>query len=87
MLVTSTDDLLKAQQAALDGLLSSEDLTKAVHKFHGGCSYCGCPNLKSLAATLEQQLKQGASIADIEPELFELEDEIDKMKLAATEYI
>jgi len=87
MLIKSFDDVLNAQSAALDREISEEALTKVIHKFHGGCSYCGCPNLKNLAATLEQQLKKGASIDDIEPELFELEDEIDKVLVASKKYL
>lgn len=87
MLINSFDDVLIAQGKALDKEISEQELTKAIHKFHGGCSYCGCPNLKKLASTLEQELKQGMSISDIEPELLELEDEIDKVRVAAKKYL
>lgn len=51
-------------------------LLHALHKLHGACCYTGVPRLKNLLETLETQLKKGASIQLLEPELYELEDVI-----------
>lgn len=64
-----------------------EDLIQVVHKLHGSSSYCGVPTLKQLCATLEQALRSGASIDDIEPEIFELQDEMTKVIATAKRYL
>lgn len=51
-------------------------LLHALHKLHGACCYTGVPRLKNLLETLETQLKKGASIKLLEPELYELDDVI-----------
>lgn len=66
---------------------SRDDLIHVVHKLHGSSSYCGVPRLKSLCATLEQALRSGASIEDIEPEMFELQDEMIKVTSTAKLYL
>ena len=45
-----------------------ESLSKAVHKLHGGCCYCGVPRMKSAASMLESILKTGSS----EPEAVDI---------------
>ncbi len=64
-----------------------EDLIQVIHKLHGSSSYCGVPTLKQLCATLEQALRSGASIDDIEPEIFELQDEMTKVIATAKRYL
>ncbi len=64
-----------------------EDLIQVIHKLHGSSSYCGVPALKQLCATLEQALRSGASIDDIEPEIFELQDEMTKVIATAKRYL
>lgn len=59
---------------ALDG--KEIELWPPIHKLHGSCAYSGVPRLKSLCYTIETQLKANATVADIEPELFELMDEM-----------
>ncbi|WP_038891113.1 two-component sensor histidine kinase BarA [Vibrio campbellii] len=66
---------------------SRDDLIHVVHKLHGSSSYCGVPRLKSLCATLEQALRSGADIEDIEPEMFELQDEMIKVTTTAKLYL
>ncbi|MDP5188010.1 MAG: response regulator [Alishewanella sp.] len=51
-------------------------LLHALHKLHGGCCYTGVPRLKNLLEALETQLKRGANIKLLEPELSELDDVI-----------
>ncbi|WP_282176925.1 two-component sensor histidine kinase BarA [Vibrio nereis] len=66
---------------------SRDELIHVIHKLHGSSSYCGVPILKSLCATLEQSLRSGASIEDIEPEMFELQDEMTKVIATAKLYL
>lgn len=51
----------------------------AVHKLHGGCCYAGMQQLQRLTASIETELKQGAKLADIEPEYLELIDIIEAL--------
>ncbi|MDA0149709.1 two-component sensor histidine kinase BarA [Vibrio sp. LaRot3] len=64
-----------------------EQLIHHVHKLHGSCSYSGVPRLKKVCATIEKQLRSGATIEDIEPELFELQDEMEKVTASAEPYL
>ncbi|MCL9781517.1 two-component sensor histidine kinase BarA [Vibrio sp. S4M6] len=64
-----------------------ENLLHYIHKLHGSCAYSGVPRLKSVCATIEQALRSGSSIADVEPELFELQDEIEKVTESSVEYL
>ncbi len=66
---------------------SREELIHVIHKLHGSSSYCGVPRLKSLCATLEQALRSDASLEDIEPEMFELQDEMAKVTTTAKLYL
>ncbi|OTW26342.1 two-component sensor histidine kinase BarA [Vibrio parahaemolyticus] len=66
---------------------SREELIHVIHKLHGSSSYCGVPRLKSLCATLEHALRSGASIEEIEPEMFELQDEMIKVTTTAKLYL
>lgn len=59
-------------------------LLHALHKLHGACCYTGVPRLKNLLETLETQLKKGASIKLLEPELYELDDVIQMLLEADT---
>ncbi|MNF10808.1 Signal transduction histidine-protein kinase BarA [compost metagenome] len=54
-----------------------------IHKLHGSCSYSGVPRLKQLCFYLEQQLRQGVSNGDLEPEWLELLDEIELVETEA----
>ncbi|NMV23189.1 hypothetical protein HKB23_12305, partial [Vibrio parahaemolyticus] len=51
--------------------ISRDDLIHVIHKLHGSSSYCGVPRLKSLCATLEQALRSGISLEEVETEMFE----------------
>ncbi|MDP5253959.1 MULTISPECIES: two-component sensor histidine kinase BarA [unclassified Vibrio] len=86
MLVDSFADIEQAVEASLAGQLEAMHLLQYIHKLHGSCAYSGVPRLKSLSKTIEETLKQGKLIQDVEPELFELLDEIDKVRLEAPNY-
>ena len=56
-----------------------EQLVEMIHKLHGSCSYSGVPRLKNLCRTLEHELRSGVKPEDLEPELFELLDEMNNV--------
>ncbi len=58
-------------------------LINTIHKLHGSAAYCGVPQLKSLCQILETELRNGTKIDDVEPELFELLDEMTKIQQRA----
>ncbi|PWI34615.1 two-component sensor histidine kinase BarA [Vibrio albus] len=75
------------EQALSDDTYPVSTLLHHVHKLHGSCSYCGVPRLKAVCATIEKNLRSGMTIEDTEPELFELQDEMEKVVTAAKEYL
>ncbi|MEZ9059437.1 two-component sensor histidine kinase BarA [Vibrio pelagius] len=64
-----------------------DELIHIIHKMHGSSSYSGVPRLKVVCATIEKELRSGTQIEDIEPELFELQDELDKVQATAIHYL
>lgn len=74
-------------QALEDNEYSTSDLLHHIHKLHGSCAYCGVPQLSKICASIEQALRGGASIDELEPELFELQDEMEKVLNAAPDYL
>lgn len=80
MLIDSIpQNIIKIEQAM--SMQDDENLLKIIHKLHGACCYTGVPQLKNLAHSIETALKQHATIADIEPELLEI---LDELQLVAT---
>ncbi|NAW69045.1 two-component sensor histidine kinase BarA [Vibrio sp. V27_P1S3P104] len=75
------------EQALAEASYPIDDLLHHIHKLHGSCSYSGVPSLKTVCASLEQMLRSGSVISDIEPELFELQDEMEKVLAQAKNYI
>ncbi|ELR65368.1 BarA sensory histidine kinase [Photobacterium marinum] len=69
---------------ALDG--KDIELWPPIHKLHGSCAYSGVPRLKNLCNTIETELKANANVEDIEPELFELIDEMNNVVKASKAY-
>jgi len=51
-------------------------LIQLVHKLHGATCYTGVPHIKALSETIETHLKTGASLMQLEPELFDLADQL-----------
>lgn len=76
-----------AEKAIEDTAYPVDQLIHIIHKMHGSSSYSGVPRLKSVCATIEKELRSGTSIEDIEPELFELQDELDKVQATAMHYL
>ncbi|MCG3865559.1 MULTISPECIES: two-component sensor histidine kinase BarA [unclassified Photobacterium] len=69
---------------ALDG--KDVELWPPIHKLHGSCAYSGVPRLKNLCLEIETALKANATLADVEPELLELIDEMDNIVKASKDY-
>ncbi len=53
-----------------------EALIQLIHKLHGATCYTGVPAIKQLTELLETSLKTGTSISQLEPELFDLSDQL-----------
>ncbi|MFN3018475.1 two-component sensor histidine kinase BarA [Vibrio coralliilyticus] len=88
MLIDFIPEVSNVVEAALEeDDFDSEALIHHVHKLHGSSSYCGVPRLKKVCATIEKALRSGASLEDIEPELFELQDEMEKVTASAAPYL
>ncbi|QUG74534.1 two-component sensor histidine kinase BarA [Erwinia sp. E602] len=58
---------------------NAASLRDIIHKLHGSASYSGVPRMKQLCQQLEQGLRQQQDIAAVEPELFELLDEMENV--------
>lgn len=56
-----------------------EALIQLIHKLHGGTCYTGVPHIKQLSEFIEIQLKEGNNISQLEPELFDLEDQLQSL--------
>ncbi|MFL7015861.1 two-component sensor histidine kinase BarA [Vibrio cyclitrophicus] len=88
MLVDFIPEVYEAADKAIeDSDYPVEQLIHIIHKMHGSSSYSGVPRLKSVCATIEKELRSGTSVEDIEPELFELQDELDKVQATAIHYL
>lgn len=87
MLVNSIPDINQTIELALNGESDQATLLHHIHKLHGSCSYSGVPRLRKICATLEQSLRSDAAIKDLEPELFELQDEMAKVADTAQQLI
>lgn len=76
-MLTMLVDSIEPTRTALELATQQDDaqqVLQLVHKLHGACCYTGVPRLKNLAELLETQLKQGKNLAQLEPELLELDD-------------
>ncbi|MBW4965069.1 two-component sensor histidine kinase BarA [Pseudoalteromonas sp. CR1] len=82
MLLLSVPETLNLLTKAIDDE-DCEQVLSIVHKFHGACCYTGVPKLKSLAETIETSLKNECVLENIEPELFELQDELENLLVDA----
>ena len=82
MLLLSVPETLNLLTKAIDDE-ACEQVLSIVHKFHGACCYTGVPKLKSLAETIGTSLKNECVLENIEPELFELQDELENLLVDA----
>ncbi|MGL5335813.1 MAG: response regulator, partial [Enterovibrio sp.] len=82
------DSFAPIQQQINDALQEKPvDLTAVIHKFHGSCAYCGVPRLAALCFEIETALKQGVPTRYLEPELYELLDEMRNVQKEADELL
>ena len=86
MLLDFLPQVSERVQAILDGT-PDDSILDLIHKLHGSCSYSGVPRLKQLCFYLEQQLRQGVSNDELEPEWLELLDEIELVSQAARAHL
>ena len=56
-----------------------DTVLQVVHKLHGACCYTGVPGIRNLTETIETALKSGATLQQVEPELFELDDQLSSL--------
>ena len=87
MLVELLPEVEHEVDNALQEQGDKQSLIDLVHKLHGSCAYSGVPRLKGICHQLESALRSGCNIEDVEPELFELQDEMEKVKIAAPLYL
>lgn len=88
MLIDTLPDVQALIEQALEtDNVSQEALLHAIHKLHGSCAYSGVPRLKKACSTLEHALRSKLPITELEPELFELQDEIERVQLEAEPYL
>lgn len=64
-----------------------EKLAGLVHKFAGGAACCGIMDARKLSNTIESAIRSGHSPKDVEPELFELDDMLEKIKAGAPKWL
>jgi two-component system sensor histidine kinase BarA len=59
--------------------LDTDQLKALIHKLNGACCYSGVPSLRGITHEIETQLKSGLSIELLEPEFFELFEQIENV--------
>ena len=62
-------------------------LREIIHKLHGSASYSGVPRMKQLCHQLERGLLEASDIAALEPELLELQDEMENVAREARQFL
>ncbi|MGL5374810.1 MAG: response regulator, partial [Aeromonas veronii] len=87
MLLTSFDEMEPILDAALVGGIEDSEVLAQLHRLNGGCAYSGVPGLQRLLSQLEQQLRDGVAVAELEPELLELQDALELVRQEAPRYL
>ncbi|GAA6172266.1 two-component sensor histidine kinase BarA [Colwellia sp. KU-HH00111] len=70
---------LPANQTNITSALEAQDsveLKRLIHKLNGACSCTGVPGLSAICHELETQLKKEVEVSDLEPEFFEIFEQI-----------
>ncbi|WP_025821148.1 two-component sensor histidine kinase BarA [Shewanella marina] len=83
-------DSIPATTEEIELALDQQDKTnmqRIIHKLHGASCYCGVPATQQLCQAIESNLKHNLSVAELEPEILELLDELTKVESAATQLI
>ncbi len=87
MLLTSFDEVEPVLDAALAGAIDDSEVLAQLHRLNGGCAYSGVPGLQRLLSQLEQQLRDGVPVCELEPELLELQDALELVRQEAPRYL
>ncbi|MGL4834572.1 MAG: Hpt domain-containing protein, partial [Shewanella sp.] len=64
-----------------------QTLLSTIHKLHGASCYCGVPTTQRLCQEIETALKRPSRVADLEPEILELLDELTKVESAVKQVL
>jgi two-component system, NarL family, sensor histidine kinase BarA len=86
MLVNSFAEISPLINHTLAGNECAE-LLDAIHKLRGGAAYCGVPQLQASCAELEQGLRSGLTCSAFEPELLELLDIMNAIRLESVNWL
>ncbi len=79
-MLTGLIDSLANNQRDIREALRKQDtsqLKRLIHKLNGACCYTGVPNLTTVCQEIETQLKKNISLDNLEPEFFELFEQIE----------
>ncbi|MBU2897239.1 two-component sensor histidine kinase BarA [Vibrio hepatarius] len=88
MLVNYIPEVSEVVETAMEQKnFDREKLLHFIHKLHGSSAYCGVPRLKKVCSTIEKAINSGSSILELEPELFELQDEMEKVIESSAPYL
>ncbi|CAJ1904077.1 Signal transduction histidine-protein kinase BarA [Aeromonas jandaei] len=87
MLLASFDEVEPVLDAALAGAIDDSEVLAQLHRLNGGCAYSGVPGLQRLLSQLEQQLRDGVPVSELEPELLELQDALELVRQGAPRYL
>ena len=87
MLLASFDEVEPLLEAALSGQADDAEVLAQLHRLNGGCAYSGVPGLQRLLSQLEQQLRDGVPVGELEPELLELQDALEQVRQEAPRYL
>ncbi|MGU5727712.1 two-component sensor histidine kinase BarA [Aeromonas jandaei] len=87
MLLASFDEVEPVLDAALASAIDDSEVLAQLHRLNGGCAYSGVPGLQRLLSQLEQQLRDGVPVSELEPELLELQDALELVRQEAPRYL
>ncbi|MGX5833258.1 two-component sensor histidine kinase BarA [Aeromonas piscicola] len=87
MLMASFDEVDPVLEAALAGQVEDAEVLAQLHRLNGGCAYSGVPGLQRLLSQLEQQLRDGVPVSELEPELLELQDAMEQVRQETPRYL
>ncbi|WP_067665992.1 two-component sensor histidine kinase BarA [Ferrimonas marina] len=89
MLTMLVDSIPETRDALTDAIQRRDNdaLVRSVHKLHGATCYSGVPALQAICMQLEAELKQGVDMGDLEPELMDLQDQLNQVANAARPYL
>lgn len=87
MLMASFDEVDPVLEAVFAGQVEDAEVLAQLHRLNGGCAYSGVPGLQRLLSQLEQQLRDGVPVSELEPELLELQDAMEQVRREAPLYL